>query len=93
MRLQEAYKTVYEHLTNCGCDMLLGKYDAKNGSESFMYGIKSMMEIIAYQVSEQCGDEFSDKFLENMKLSEEKVDRQLALCYTIYRKRGKQNYE
>ena len=51
------------------CELFCGKYDAKNGNEHFMYGISTVMEVIA----KYAGDEqFEDIFLNNMVKSEEK---------------------
>lgn len=86
--VQDAYRIVFNDMLNSGCGLLVGEYDAKNGNKQFMYGISTVMEWIAYCVSEADGDEFSDLFIENMMKSEEKLDRQLISCYTIYRKRG-----
>ena len=58
--IQDAYRIVYNDILNSGCDLLVGKYDAKNGNEKFMYGISTVMEFIAYRVSEADGDAFSD---------------------------------
>ena len=38
-----------------------------------MYGIGTVMEFIAYSISDEVGDNFSNKFIENMILSEEKA--------------------
>ena len=54
-----------EDLTNCGCGLFVGKYDATNGSDKFMYGISTVMEYIAYQASEKEYEHFQDIFLEN----------------------------
>lgn len=72
-RLQDAYRMVYNDILNSGCDLLLGKYDAKNGSKQLMYGIDVVMEWIAYRVSEADGDAFSDLFLNNMIESEKRA--------------------
>lgn len=72
-RLQDAYRMVYNDILNSECELLLGKYDAKNGSKELMYGIDIVMEWIAYRVSEADGDAFSDLFLKNMSESEKKV--------------------
>ena len=68
-------KLVYKIVLNdlCKCDMFIGKYDAKNGKDDFMYGISTIMEAIAYSVSEKAGDNFVDVFLKNMEESEDKV--------------------
>ena len=70
--IQDAYRIVYNDILNSGCDLLVGKYDAKNGNEKFMYGISTVMEFIAYRVSEADGDAFSDLFVKNMIKSEKK---------------------
>jgi len=67
--LKEAYKLVFEDLKKC--DMFIGKYDAKNGNTNFMYGIGTVMENIAYTISEEVGKEYSDLFSENMQASKE----------------------
>lgn len=72
MSKTEAYKIVYDDL--CNCDLLCGKYDAKNGKKEFMYGILTVMENIAYNVSEETYDIFSETFIKNILESEEKYD-------------------
>jgi len=67
--LKEAYKLVFEDLKKCG--MFVGKYDARNGDINFMNGICTVMETIAYTISEEVGEEYSDLFLENIQASEE----------------------
>jgi hypothetical protein len=71
-RLQDAYRMVYNDMLNSECGLLIGRYDAKNGSKELMYGIDIVMEWIAYRVSEADGDAFSDLFLKNMSESEKK---------------------
>ena len=46
--------------------MFVGVYDKVNGSEEFMYGVMTVMCSLAYTVSEEYGEEFSLKFIENM---------------------------
>lgn len=70
MNKQEAFKIVYEELKKC--PLLMGKYDAKNGNEHFMYGVSTVMEVIAANISEEVQDEYLDTFNENMTKSEEK---------------------
>ena len=45
----------------------------KNGSAEFMHGISTVMDYLAYLVSEDYGAEFEEKFLKNMIESEKKV--------------------
>lgn len=64
-----AYKIVYKDLIkNEG--LFVGKYDAKHGGESFMYGVSFVMESIAYSVSEDTGETFIDLFFGNLIASE-----------------------
>lgn len=65
-----AYKIVFNDLKKCG--LFMGTYDAKNGNEHFMYGIETIMESIAYAISDETGDKFNTKFLKNMIESEKK---------------------
>ena len=72
-RTQDAYRIVFNDMMNSGCGLLVGQYDAKNGKEDFMHGIATVMEWIAYRVSEEQGDDFSDLFVKNLIESEKKV--------------------
>jgi hypothetical protein len=72
-RTQDAYRIVFNDMMNSGCGLLVGQYDAKNGKEEFMHGIATVMEWIAYRVSEEQGDDFSDLFVKNLIESEKKV--------------------
>ena len=66
----EAAQIVFYELLQC--DLFNGKYDAKNGDEHFMYGICTVMENIAYMISEECHDRFDTEFMRNMQISEDK---------------------
>mgnify|MGYP007122088401 CR=1 FL=1 len=52
------------------CQLLCGKYDARNGKEDYMYGISTVMEIIANYAGDE---EFEEMFLRNMAESEDKA--------------------
>jgi hypothetical protein len=71
MEKTEIYKTVLADLVEC--PMFLGVYDAKNGSEQFMYGVSTVMEFIAYNCGEEIYDEFEKIFLENLQKSVDKA--------------------
>lgn len=71
--VQNAYRVVFNDILNSGCGLMVGEYDAKNGSSEFMYGISTVMDWIAYRVSDVDGDEFSDLFTKNMIKSEQKA--------------------
>ena len=70
--LEKAYATVFYDLMQMNCGMLVGKYDARNGSESFMHGIHTVMELIAAKADEDYF-EFSDMFTRNMIESQKKA--------------------
>ena len=57
------------------CPMFRGEYDAKNGSESFMYGIATVMEYLASCVDDIFYQSVSDRFTRNMIKSQEKVQK------------------
>lgn len=66
----DAYAIVLEDLLSKNAGILNGKYDAKNGNLQFMYGVSTVMEMIAYSVNEKTGDSFSEMFFKNMEKSE-----------------------
>lgn len=73
MDKKQAYQIVFDDLMKI--DLFRGRYDAKHGaSEHYMYGISTVMEAIAYRVSEETGDAFSDMFIANMIKSEGRND-------------------
>ena len=57
------------------CPMFRGEYDAKHGSESFMYGITTVMEYLASLVDDTFYQKVSDTFTHNMAKSQEKVQK------------------
>lgn len=57
----------------CECGLFVGKYDATNGSEHFMHGICTVMESLAYSISEKAGDTFTETFVRNMEKSHKKA--------------------
>lgn len=67
-----AYLIVYHDLMKCS--ICRGVYDAKHGQDSFMHGVSLVMEAIAYHISDDTGDSFSDMFLDNMQMSKEKYN-------------------
>ena len=71
--IQDAYRIVYNDILNSECGLMVGIYDAKNGNENFMRGISTVMEWIAYRVSEADGEAFAELFIKNMAKS---IDKQ-----------------
>lgn len=59
----------------CECGMFVGKYDARNGNKDFMYGIETVMENLAYMISDKVYNTYNNVFLKNMEKSEKKVDK------------------
>lgn len=68
---KEILKGIIEEMREC--NIFNGIYNAKNGSVQFMYGISTVMECLAYMVSDEYGDSFSDTFINNLIASEQKV--------------------
>ena len=68
MTKEEAYKYVLDDMSQVM--MFTGIYDAEHGSDKFMSGISTVMEWIAYNVSDEVGIKFSDAFLTNRINSE-----------------------
>lgn len=64
--LQNAYRMVFNDIMNSGVNLFQGVYDAKNGNVSFMYGIGTVMEYLAYKVSEADYDNFTELFTQNI---------------------------
>lgn len=73
--IQDAYRIVFNDMMNSGCGILVGEYDAKNGSEKYMYGVSTVMEWIAYRVNEETGYDFSDLFTKNLIKSIDKANK------------------
>lgn len=71
--VQNAYRIVLNDILNSNCGLMVGKYDAKNGSNEYMAGISTVMEWIAYRTSEADGDAFSEMFIKNLLESERKA--------------------
>ena len=71
--LKECYRAVLDDLTgNDNSSIFKGNYDARNGSEEFMHGISTVMEVIADRAGD---DSFEDMFLKNMIASQQKAER------------------
>lgn len=73
MSKNEAFKIVYDELIKC--PMFRGQFDAKNGNREFMYGICTVMENVALNVSEETYEDFSTLFVNNVCASIDKAER------------------
>lgn len=69
--LTKAYEMVYNDIVNSGCGLMVGKYDAKNGDKAFMHGISTVMEWIAFRVSQDTYCDFNNMFIDNLIVSEQ----------------------
>jgi hypothetical protein len=76
---REAYRIVFEDLTSID-GLFTGRYDYKNGKETFMYGISTVMESIAVHVSDECYEAFQKRFFDNMVKSEERANTPQTDC-------------
>lgn len=70
-RRKEEIKVLLEEMKQIGA--FNGTFDAKNGSWEFMHGVACVMEYLAYQVSEEYGEKFSEEFFKNMEKSIDKT--------------------
>ena len=68
---KEILKGIIEEMSEIG--IFTRKHDAKHGKEDFMYGISTVMECLAYMVSDEYGDSFSDTFVKNLIASEHEI--------------------
>ena len=59
-------------------ELFFGKYDATNGKKEFMYGISTVMEYLALEVSEEFYEEYQEEFLKNLEKS---IDNRKAKWY------------
>lgn len=67
-------KNIIEELEKIS--IFTGKYDASatnSNLQSFMYGIATVMECLAYMVSDEYGDIQSNNFIQNMLESEKNI--------------------
>lgn len=72
MDLTLAYQMVFNDL--CKSRLFEGYYDAANGSEQFMSGVETTMEVIATRgYSEDFAEHFAEIFAFNMERSKENV--------------------
>lgn len=64
---KKAFKTVLKSLS--GIPLFRGMYDAEHGNDIFMYGIETVMEMVADGAG--CLEKYEDMFWGNMQTSEE----------------------
>ena len=61
-------KKVIDHYVELG-GVFSGNFDSKNGKTSFMYGIETALGALAYEVSYNYGQDFEEKFFQNVAKS------------------------
>lgn len=73
--VRNAYRIVYNDMLNSGCGLLVGEFDAHNGTEDFMYGVQMVMEWIADKVDADGATyaDFNDLFTNNFLKSVDKA--------------------
>ena len=76
MTKQDAYRIVYNDILNRDIGLFVGRFDAVNGSREFMYGISTLMEFIALEISEADYNAFQDIWYKNFQESLDKVQQQ-----------------
>ena len=83
MNRTKAYKIVLNDLIQL--NLFKGIYDAKNGNETFMRGIATVMENIAYRISKKDYEDFCEMFESNIIKSKEKENKDGNITRTISR--------
>ena len=71
MTKKEAFEIVLNELKEV--PLFVGQYDAKNGNEHYMHGISTVMEFIAYSISDEVGEQFDNEFGKNFLKSHERA--------------------
>lgn len=74
---KKVVQKVVDEMTKC--DLFCGRYDAKNGSAEFMYGIATVMDYLTHLVSDDYGAEFENIFIKNMKESKIELDKSIQM--------------
>lgn len=79
MNIDDAYYLVFKDLTKED-GLLTGKFDGENGNVPFMYGIQTVMGLIAYKCGNDCFIDFDNRFMHNMIEShiKEEIDTHLT---------------
>ena len=85
--LQDAYKTVFMDLMTNNFGLLVGRYDASNGSEEYMFGIELVMETIAIRSSEEDYENFTELFTRNIIESQERALKNVKKSLDRFRPR------
>lgn len=65
MTTAQAYQIVLRDIGDKDCGFLLGRFDAQHGNISFMYGVQTTMEYLAYMAGPDAGEKFMALFEKN----------------------------
>lgn len=68
---KDVLKKVVDEMKQIG--IFNGTFDAKNGSWEFMNGVATVMEYLAFQVSEEYLEKFQEEFSKNFQKSLDKA--------------------
>lgn len=73
MNVKKIYRLVYDDLIKNGPALFRGIYDAENGSETFMHGIETVIEYIAYNADRtyELADSYNEMFINGIRNSDE----------------------
>lgn len=70
-----ACKTVLEWIDSFDVGLFKGRYDATHGSEKYMHGISTMIDLLESGAGFLDETPYTDKFFENMKESETRAEK------------------
>lgn len=73
--LNKAYQIVFEDIVKNGPQLFQGVYDAKHGKDSFMFGIKTVLDYIADKCPMPAYQNFDDIFWNNIIKSQQEKGR------------------
>lgn len=65
MTTAQAYQIVLRDIVDKDCGFLLGRFDAQHGNISFMYGVQTVMEHLAYMAGPDTEKKFMALFDKN----------------------------
>ena len=72
---KETLKKIVTSLMNDGSALFRGTFDAVNGSTTFMHGVLTVLEALAFNVDEEFYTEVSETFFKNFCESLDKANK------------------
>lgn len=73
MTIAQAYQIVLRDIVDKDCGLLVGRFDARHGEKSFMYGIETVMEHLAHMAGPDTEEKFMALFEKNFLESLDKA--------------------